>query len=603
MRIPISHLLGAAGFCVVLPLALTAWAIALKLPADPTPPPVLGVVIAGAGLLLWGGAVATFIATTGLLPLNLQAPTQAVRSGPFRWFADPIYIGFVVTCFGLSAAFRSAPGFWLVSPVVCLAIVALVLGYESGHRPDRLDHPALASLPPLADRSPTVRDRAAALVAAATAALAFGVLAMGAQEANALRILAWAAATLMVPLVVLAPDPDALTQRDLRYFILALVSGGVLALVVGLPGVGGVRWETVGAATTLGATASVARGGKRWLGIALIAALVVSSGWVALGAWPTGLVSGVGALSAFGAVRGHHLAVLLGERIANSWSAVRIGPVRIINYAVFPGIAAAGGVLLFELTYPDRTVLVSVVIFAGVLIGGGLWGRLLESTGRLSRPFGYFGAFLGGCAAVVGMSLATGADIVLMGASLALAATWIQAVGRLRCLVQGCCHGRVMAQGAGIHYHAPHSRAVALARLGGRNLYPTPIFSIYANIASAIVLSRMMNAHMPASLVLGVYLIGAGVSRFAEEGYRGEKDVRRYRGFTIYQWLAIGQLLAGGALTLAPAGEIGGPYPLQATHFAAALIAGLVFAVAMGVDFPRAKVAFARLTPDLDADG
>jgi len=170
----------------------------------------------------------------------------------------------------------------------------------------------------------------------------------------------------------------------------------------------------------------------------------------------------------------HLLAVRLATRLANSWTAIRLGPLRIINYAAYAAVAAAGGTIIFEVVSPGQSAGQAAVIAMTIVLGGGVWGKLLESTGRLARPFGYFGAFLGGAIGAVAASLFWRTPVLAIGASLALAATWTQAVGRLRCLVQGCCHGRPISFGEGVRYCRAESRAVALAGVRGQPHHPAP---------------------------------------------------------------------------------------------------------------------------------
>lgn len=300
---------------------------------------------------------------------------------------------------------------------------------------------------------------------------------------------------------------------------------------------------------------------------------------------------------AFAASRLHRLAVRLATSVANSWTAIRIGPVRIINYAAYAALAAAGGAIVFELVTPGPSAAMAALIVAATVVGGGVWGKLLESTGRLARPFGYFGAFLGGALGVIVASLIWGVPVVALGASVALAATWTQAVGRLRCLVQGCCHGRLIPFGEGVRYRRDESRAVALAGLRDQPLYPTPLFSIYANLFAAALLVRLYLDHQSASALLAGYLAIAGLSRFAEEGYRGEATVRRWRGLTMYQWLALGQLTAAAVVGLIDSPPLPPLQALTSLEWLVALVAAVGAGFAMGADFPDLDAPLARLTP------
>ena len=70
-------------------------------------------------------------------------------------------------------------------------------------------------------------------------------------------------------------------------------------------------------------------------------------------------------------------------------------------------------------------------------------------------------------------------------------APWVQATGRLRCLVQGCCHGRLSPDHLGIRYHHPLSRVCKLAQWPGRSVYPTQLYSIIGNVVILGLLLRL----------------------------------------------------------------------------------------------------------------
>jgi uncharacterized membrane protein YphA (DoxX/SURF4 family) len=103
--------------------------------------------------------------------------------------------------------------------------------------------------------------------------------------------------------------------------------------------------------------------------------------------------------------------------------------------------------------------------------------------------------------------------------------------------------------------------------------------------------------HAPVWFVTGSYFLMAGLARFMEEGYRGEPQTPKWFGLPIYQPLAIASVLVGAALT-----TIGGPpapaphWPLEPALLAAAVVIGIVYWFAMGVDFPESRRRFARLS-------
>jgi prolipoprotein diacylglyceryltransferase len=169
-------------------------------------------------------------------------------------------------------------------------------------------------------------------------------------------------------------------------------------------------------------------------------------------------------------------------------------------------------------------------------------------------------------------------------------------MGRLRCLVQGCCHGRPATPNIGIRYVHLRSRVCRLADLKGVPLHPTPLYSILWNILIAMVATRLWVVHAPLGLVGGLYLILTGIGRFCEEGYRGEPQTPVLAGLRLYQWIAIATVVGGAAITtLEPV------TPAPAPHFSwlvigIAAVFGTVSMLLLGVDAPESNRRFARLT-------
>ena len=95
-------------------------------------------------------------------------------------------------------------------------------------------------------------------------------------------------------------------------------------------------------------------------------------------------------------------------------------------------------------------------------------------------------------------------------------------------------------------------------------------------------------------LIVGLYLVLAGLARFVEESYRGEPQTPVLCGLRLYQWLAPLSVGAGALVmslrTVSRAGsrsELGGPV--------AAVLMGIACWFAMGVDFPTLTRRFSRL--------
>ncbi|MFO1431180.1 MAG: prolipoprotein diacylglyceryl transferase family protein [Candidatus Competibacteraceae bacterium] len=284
------------------------------------------------------------------------------------------------------------------------------------------------------------------------------------------------------------------------------------------------------------------------------------------------------------------------ERLGNSWHAWQFGEFRIINHAIYSGLAGAiGSGLAVYLAGPASAVYVLSCVVSG-LIAAGLWGQWVEGSSHLLRPFGYYGCLFGGMLAVGSICWVNPEQGAVIAAAMATSATFTQAVGRLRCVIQGCCHGRLAPAGYGIRIRHPRSRICALANLCGEPVYPTPLYSILANCALGLLLLRLWSAEAPTTLIAGLYLILSALTRFVEESYRGEPQTPVWCGLRLYQWLAVGCLIGGAVITTLPGPAVHSAGILSPVIVETALITGTLAAFLMSMDFPHSQRRFARLT-------
>lgn len=629
-------------FVIVLPIALVAWAKAtstlISWPMIFSPIAGMAMVTAGTTLVVWSW---TALWTEGKgLPMNIAPPTQFVSNGPYRWIPHPIYVGFCMACVGVAIATGSASGLWLVSPCVALGCTALVLGYE------RLDlrrrfGPGTASkislLPADSDSLPTAtqRVRCYLLVLIPWLILYEACVALGIPKdaistylpfEQRMPVLSWTeivyASTYLW--VLFAPWAAA-SQRSLRKFMvaswvsMALVFPSFLALpLIAEPkpflasGALGelLAWER----TYDGAAAAFPAFHVVW---AFIAARVYRErGKSASWAWVSYGLAACIAISCI--VTGmHSIADVLGgvvvaaialraenvwrwvlhttETIANSWREWRMGPVRIINHAFYAGAAAFFIVLIAAvLCGPAYLMKVAMTAAAG-LAGAGLLAQAIEGSPRLLRPFGFYGGMAG---VILGAALVTsvaGGSFWLVTGAFCVGAPWMQAIGRLRCLVQGCCHGSASGPASGIRYNHPRSRVCRLADLRGVPLYPTPLYSIVWNGFVAAAVARLWMAGTPTHFIAGMYLLLSGLGRFAEEAYRGEPQTPVMAGLRLYQWLALITVVAGGLITALGRSQPAPRGNLSSYDVEVALIFAVAAWFALGVDFPESKQRFARL--------
>ncbi|HET7039073.1 MAG TPA: prolipoprotein diacylglyceryl transferase family protein, partial [Gemmatimonadales bacterium] len=588
-----------AAFVVGVPALMIWWAGATDsiVTLPPLPYPWAGWPAAGLGLALMLAGMYALARHGRGLPMNAFPPRHFVTQGAYGWLRHPIYVGFGLVALGVAVGTASPAGTWLVTPVTLLALAALVMGYERHDLRRRFGdasryRPRLA-LPPGDDARPGAWDRVSvyALVLVPWSAAFEAVYRLGLPRdavsaylpfETGWPVLQWSEAVYgSAYLLVLAAPLVVPTRRALRHLALTgLVATAAVTLVylvvplVAPPrpfvaqGVLGrmLRFEqamshTVAAFPSfhviwslIAAEAWAGRGrwwgavGWSWAGL-----IVVSCSTTGMHA----VVDLIAAVAAYLLVRRYReiWAFLRrgAERVANSWREWRWGPVRLINHGFY---AAAGGAVAFTIagTLGGPEVYGPLlVVHVGGLLGAGLWAQQLEGSPKLSRPYGYYGSVIGAVIAALAVGGLTGTTMRLFGL-VAMEAPWLQAIGRLRCLVQGCCHGSPAPDGIGIRYTRDHSRVCALGNLKGVPVHPTPLYSILGNLVIGVLLARLWSLGAPLSLIAGAYLMLSGLARFVEESYRGEPQTPIVGGLRLYQWLAILSFGAGIGLTTLPSG-------------------------------------------------
>ncbi len=623
-------------FALLLPIALAAWAWAtagsVSLPLTASVP--WGLAIAAAGsVAMFLGAAHLWIYGGGL-PMNAYPPPRYVARGVYRLLPHPIYTGFAMLCAGLSIAAGSASGLWLVSPMVALGCAALVLAYERHDLRDRFgcsprsllpaDEPAPASLP----------DRLAcyAFVLLPWVVLYEAIVALGTPPdavssvlpfERRLPVLEWTEILYASPYAAIALAPlFAPTRRELRKFsVRALAAMAVVfPFFVAIPLIAPARpfvphtaagrllaWERTldspAAAfpsfhVVWAVLAAELFGGRwprmRWL--CRVWAVLVAASCVTTG--QHGVVDVLAGFATAGLVmRGPALWEAIrtrAEGVANSWKEWRFGPVRVINHGAYAGLGAFLALWIAGmLAGPHHVAPVFTAAFAAV-IGAALWAQFVEGSPQLLRPYGFYGGLLGG---TLGSLVAPlfGASPWLVLAAFSAGGPWAQAMGRLRCLVQGCCHGRPAPPSIGIRYTHPRSRVCRLSPFAGIPIHPTPVYSILWNAVVAVAVTRLWTLHARLHLIAGFYFILTGLGRFVEEAWRGEPQTPVLARLRLYQWAAAASVLAGALMTaLGNSGSAPNPhFDWRAMLPAAAF--GLVVWFAMGVDFPKSNRRFSRL--------
>ncbi|MBI2510447.1 MAG: prolipoprotein diacylglyceryl transferase [Opitutae bacterium] len=634
----LGRLLYGVAFCVGVPLLLAWWAgrldAHLYLPRLQSS--LIGGSVAAIGVALMLRAMWDLWRRGGGLPMNAFPPPRLVTSGAYACVPHPIYVGFALAVPGAAVFAGSASGLWIVTPVVWLALVALVIGYERIDLQRRFGAtrptPWLA-LPANREDAPSLAGRLAAVFLAfgawfivyrACAVIGAGRVPVDTMlpfernwpvwESSAVFYLgayAWIGAAPFV----------ARTQSALREFTAsALWATAIIGwCFLAFPFVATPRavdlssflGAALGADRDLDTNACALPSFHVFWALATIApwrqrigkpAAVTVAVAIVVSCVTTGAHSSLDVLAGllvFRAVR-RRLALwrLLrnaSERVANFWRDWRIGPVRIINHGAYVGLAAATGVAVAGSLLGRAFVGEVAFVALCALLGAGAWGQWLEASSQLSRPFGYFGGLFGGALGVLLVHAWSGHGWEI-GAAYAVAAPVIQAIGRLRCLAQGCCHGRPAAEPLwGIAYRQPLSRVCKLAKLAGVPIYPTPLYSILGNVAIVGLLARLWWERAETGLIVGAYLLLSTCARFVEEAYRGEPQTVRIAGLPIYQWLALGCFLVGIGLSAVATPNVPAASGFNFLAAAAAVPIGLLVWFAMGVDFPESNRRMSRL--------
>ena len=642
MRSLLAKLLYGFTFVVAVPVALAAWAHASRSAVHLAAlhSPGFGACLAGIAVAMMLAAMVSLWRDGGGLPMNAFPPPRFVDRNIYGVVPHPIYAGFVIACAGVAIFSGSASGLWLVTPAAALGCSALVLGYELPDLHKRFgdrfgDRAASCWLPQAAAGRPSLLERIRVylviLLPWLTIYELFGVLGrpLGAVSTYLPFEMRWPvieqteivyASTYLVVLSapLLATSGFALRRFALRglramavlfplYLLLPVFvpprpfqpTGplGTLLAMERTPFSGAGAFPSFHVVWALIAASALGEGSRWkkalwWTWAVLVSLTCITTGMHSL----LDVIAGVIAYIVIVRIdRIWALVLKFAESLANSWREWRIGPVRIIIHGAYAGTAALIGVLIIEsLVGRDGTV-VAASIFFGAIIGAVLWAQWVEGSPALLRPMGFYGGVIGAMIGTV-PAVFLGINFWTALAAFAVAGPWIQAAGRLRCLVQGCCHGRATVNASGIRYAHPRSRVCRLAQLAGVPIHATPVYSILWNFVVGAALLRLLAVHASGTMICGIYFLLSGAGRFAEEAYRGEPQTAVWRGLHMYQWIAAFTFVLGAVFTAIPSPVMNFFTPLNTGSILLANACAAVCWFVSGVDFPEVSRRFARLT-------
>lgn len=250
---------------------------------------------------------------------------------------------------------------------------------------------------------------------------------------------------------------------------------------------------------------------------------------------------------------------------------IRIGDFNLATY----GVLVAAGYLLgiwWLSTQHERMGLsekhfwgLIYALFFGAILGGKLlyfaveWRALASGALHPIRDIRYGFVHFGGA---LGMVLAgwlyrkrVPFDFLRAADYCAVAGPVGHAIGRIGCLMGGCCSGRPTDLPWGIRFTDPES--LVAPHLLGVPLHPTQLYEAVGNILIAFVLYRLLmrpdygkRPGLARGTVFAGYWILYSVSRFIIEFFRGDDRGGFLLGMSVSQWIALCCFAVAGAWLL-----------------------------------------------------
>jgi protein-S-isoprenylcysteine O-methyltransferase Ste14 len=613
-------LLYPIAFLILLPAGLWFWAKyslhEITFQAVESKPVGLILMITGGLFMLW--AMVVLLHSEKGFGMNGYPSSKFVTNGPYRFFKHPMYWGFGMMMTGCFIFTGSASGLWLVSPLTVLGMIAFVLGYEEIDLKRRFPDQRIKTILDLPENkvvSLHLRDRLASLL------WIFYFLLF--SNFTIIRLAGITQPLFERPLMIysvrenpylpfsgivfLIAIPFFLKRKDaLRSWLYSGIFALCLSVFIGLlfPSFGAQYLPphdsvlfTVPIFLIFISLKSLFRQG--WIIAVVFSVLAVIIVTLQLLYVPSVILYLADSILIY-LISAYYPDIWIflknsSEKIANSWKEWIFWKVRVINHGFYVGFGTFFGVLLAGILAGKYYAMALLIFVLIVTICSALWAQFIEGSEKLKRPFGYYGGLVGilfGTLAI--WALGYNGWVIIGVASVVM--PWVQAIGRLRCLVNGCCHGgQTNNPVIGIRYFHPRSRVCNISGLKGALLHPTQLYSILWLFLVGLVLLVLWNNHISCSFVFGLYLILTGLGRFVEEAYRGETQTPIIKGLRLYQWTAVFSVIVGVVMTVIHVEPVFIQPGFSWEIFLTAAISGVFLFFAMGMDFPYSNVRFSRL--------
>ncbi|MGE0200559.1 MAG: prolipoprotein diacylglyceryl transferase [Candidatus Melainabacteria bacterium] len=199
----------------------------------------------------------------------------------------------------------------------------------------------------------------------------------------------------------------------------------------------------------------------------------------------------------------------------------------------------------------DKAVMIAIWLLAAGLVGAKLWYALYFPAEFLADPVGmlfsqgglvWYGGLIAACLAAVALSRWESFSIWQLGDIMMPPLALGMAIGRIGCLLAGCCYGAPCDLSAipwAIQYPAGHDTFPA-------HVHPAPL---YESLAMVMIIPMLLYAdrHRKADgTTMALFFVLYGIERFIVEYFRGDRLVwMQSLNLSASQVISIGMIVLG----------------------------------------------------------
>ena len=248
-----------------------------------------------------------------------------------------------------------------------------------------------------------------------------------------------------------------------------------------------------------------------------------------------------------------------------------IGTVHITSYGVLVASAYLIGILWLKSQIPDmpgmnedKFWILIYGLFFGAIMGGKLLFMAVEwrqyATGQLSFfgdfrfGFVFFGGLIGAMIMGALVTWRLKLDYLATSDYFGVALPMGHWVGRIGCLMAGCCYGRPTTVPWAVRLGGSPASATP-PDLWGVPLHPTQLYEAASDILIFSVLLKFAlpkakKKQLKPGTVFLLYVLLYSIERFINEFYRGDDRGWSYGGLWVSQWVALVCIAGAGATLL-----------------------------------------------------